>query len=94
MSFVGCIKNNFKDYSTVGKEHQVYGTTTHSYPNCTMPWHQSMLEDQLYNETEMEPCNSNDAYTLYLLNYEFAQKGANMNNSACMGKNAFTTVIK
>ena len=46
-----------------------------------------MLEDQSYNKTEMEPCNDGDTiYALYTLDYNFAQKGANMNNSACMGK--------
>ena len=54
-----------------------------------MPWHQSMLEDQSYNKTELEPCSpgwDGDAYTLYTLDYDFIQKGANMNFSACMGK--------
>ena len=48
-----------------------------------------MLEDQSYNETKMEPCNSTDAYTLYSLDNDFAQKGANMNYSACIGKIGF-----
>ena len=51
-----------------------------------MPWHQSMLGDRSYNETDLEPCNGDDIYTLYELNYDFARKGADMNNSACMGK--------
>jgi hypothetical protein len=46
-----------------------------------------MLDDQSYNETELEPCSEEDTtYALYILDYDFAQKGANTNNSACMGK--------
>ena len=82
------MKTDFKEYSTVGKKYEIWATN-YSYPNCTMPWHQSMLEDQSYNETKMEQCKGDDIFTLWALDYQFVRKGANMNISACRSKTVF-----
>ena len=51
-----------------------------------MPWHQSMLGYQTYNDTEVTTCDSEDAYTLYALDYDFIEKGANFKHANCSGK--------
>ena len=68
-----------------GKERKI-DEKTEKYPNCTMPWHQSMLGKQSYNESDIKPCNGNDAYILYRLDYEFLQSGAKLRIPNCLGR--------
>ena len=80
------LKTDFKKYSTVGKTHTFEKIWKYTYPNCTMPWHQSMLGLQAYNQTDMIACSKTDAYTLWYLDYLFLKMGATMKNPNCMGK--------
>ena len=64
-----CLKQEFKNYSTVGTTHLLDGSN-YTFPNCTMPWHQSMLGITSYNGTE-NICSADDSYTLYYLDYTF-----------------------
>ena len=55
------------------------------YPNCTMPWHQSMLGDHNYSETNNKPCFGEDGYMLYRLDYEFLSDGVKLRVPNCTG---------
>ena len=86
---LGCLKQKFKTFSKVGATHLLSDHKNYTVPNCTMPWHQSMLGMNKYNDTE-NLCNSEDAYNLYFIDYEFlnsALKG-DLNDplNKCKGK--------
>ena len=87
MLFTGCLKASFRGRSRPGKNHTV-GGEPYTVPNCTAPWHQSMLDEQSYDRNSSSVCNSDERYSLYLLDYDFSQGGANMNKTKteCMGK--------
>lgn len=78
------MRQEFKEYSTVGKTYDLDGDE-YTYPNCTMSWHQSMLGILKYNDSEVEVCNQYDAGTLYELDYFFLRKASQM-TTRCKGK--------
>ena len=85
----GCLKTRLKNYSEPGRNHTVEASgQTVTVPNCTSPWHQSLLDEQYYDEDISTVCNRSDLNTLYLLDYDFSQGGANMNETktGCRGK--------
>ena len=85
----GCLKKRLKGYSEPGKNHTVEPSgQTVTVPNCTSPWHQSLLDEQYYDEDVSPVCNRTDLNYLYLLDYDFCQGGANMNETktGCKGK--------
>ena len=87
--FTDCLKHQFKEHSTIGAEHKIQGVTgkmeIFKYPNCTMPWHQSMLGIQKYNDTDWLPCNQTDGYTLYVMDYDYIKQAAAFNYPKCEG---------
>ena len=80
----GCLRQEFKEYCTVGKTYDIDGDE-YTYPNCTMPWHQSMLGILEYNDSEVEVCNEADSSTLNNLDYLFLRK-ASQKTTRCKGK--------
>ena len=89
------MKKDYKNYSQVGKNHKVAGETL-AYPNCTMPWQQSMLGKHwsfTYNQDDVVACdnktmeNSTDplAYLLKQLDYEFVRLGVRLEHPSCSG---------
>ena len=78
------MKEEFKQYSSAGKAYNVDGDK-YTYPNCTTPWHQSMLGMSKYNDSDVEVCNEDDSYTLYRLDYLFLEKATQMVNM-CKGR--------
>ena len=86
MLFTGCLKTSFKSRSKPGKNHTV-GGEPYTVPNCTAPWHQSLLDEQDHDGSISTVCNSSDLNSLYLLDYDFIQGGANVNEAktGCMG---------
>ena len=87
MLLTGCLKTSFRSRSKPGKNHTVQDEP-YSVPNCTAPWHQSLLDEQSYDASNSTVCDSDDRYSLYLLDYDFSQGGANMNETktGCKGK--------
>ena len=64
------------------------GLQTYRYPNCTMPWQQSMLGkhwSSTYNQEEIITCNDTDLSTLFELDYEYLKLAARMNITGCKG---------
>ena len=60
-----------------------------SYPNCTLPWQQSMLGHQWsakFDQSQVTTCNDTEFSTLYSLDYEFLKTSAGLNNENCPGK--------
>ena len=90
MLFTGCLKTSFRSRSKPGENHTVQDEP-YTVPNCTAPWHQSLLDEQSYDASNSTVCDSDDRYSLYLLDYDFSQGGANMNEkkTGCMGKFAY-----
>ena len=80
----GCLKEEFKEYSKVGTNYSFAGGINYTFPNCTTPWHQSMLGINEYNDTDVNVCNSDDAYTVYFIDYEFMLK-ALQGKAKCKG---------
>ena len=91
MLLTGCLKTSFRSRSKPGKNHTVQDEP-YTVPNCTAPWHQSLLDEQSYDENNYTVCDSDERYSLYLLDYDFSQGGANMNKkkTGCMGEFAYT----
>ena len=91
--FLDCLKQEFKLHSIVGKAHNTdLRGHSYTYPNCTIPWHQSMLGIFAYNDTEVKECNAwehgmtrDERWDLYLLDYDFMKK-AITSNTTCLGK--------
>ena len=69
----------------MGTEHEIDGKIE-KYPNCTMPWHQSMLGVRDYNETDVKPCAGENGYMLYRLDYEFLSNATKFIVPTCHGK--------
>ena len=89
MCLIECLKSEYKNHSIVGRE---YSTTWHGirkYPNCTMPWQQSMLEkhwSQTYNQDDVTTCNDTQLTSLNALDYEYLTDAARLNITNCPGK--------
>ena len=83
--FLECLKTEYKRISIAGTEHTFDGSTN-KYPDCTMPWHQSMLDDRNYNESNVKPCFGEDGYILYRLDYDFLSNGTKFRIPSCAGK--------
>ena len=78
-----CLKSDYKQYSIPGTVQ-----TLGKYPNCTMPWQQSMLNmhwSSSYNQSEFNACNATETRTLADLDYEFLKVAARSENSNCPG---------
>ena len=82
--FPACLKEEYKH--TIVKEHTLMEGNVTRYPNCTMPWHQSMLGEQNYNESIIRPCTGDDAYILYRLDYDFISNGTKFKIPSCPGR--------
>ena len=79
------MKEDFKVYSKVGATYTFDGWN-YTYPNCTTPWHQSMLGITKYNDDDVNVCNSYDAYDVYYIDYKFAEKALQGKSKKCKGK--------
>ena len=66
----------------------------YTYPNCTVPWHQSMLGINDYNETEAQVCNDTAYWSTYRLDYDFMEKANSGKNKKCLGKSYIATYVK
>jgi hypothetical protein len=87
MHLIGCLKADYQTYSTIGNAHLV-GDNKLEYPNCTMPWQQSMLGHhwtQRYNQAHVIACNKTDAITMAMLDIKFFKIGARTENPKCLG---------
>ena len=85
--FIDCLKAHYKTFSKIGEEHTVNGKNL-TYPNCTMPWKQSMLGHHVLPATSDEDavgCNKTDAETLIDLDYWYMKEGARTDHLACSG---------
>ena len=88
-----CVKDEFKSLSKVGESNFPYKeagskkTRNVSFPNCTTPWHQSLLGILDYNETDVTVCDSVDAFLLYKLDYQFI-------DNVVKGKSKCTGIIR
>ena len=83
-----------KNYSNPGRNHTVEPSgELVTVPNCTSPWHQSMLDEQFYDEDTATICNKTDLNSLYFLDYDFSQGGANMNETKTGCKGKFVRII-
>ena len=80
------MKTSFRRYSEPERNHTVGGKII-TVPNRTAPWHQSLLDEQDHDGSISTVCNSSDLNSLYLLDYDFIQGGANVNEAktGCMG---------
>ena len=88
-----CLKADYKQYGIPGKE-QSTGYSKATYPNCTMPWQQSMKGDHwspdTYNQDDVKTCNETDMSILYSLDYEYLKVAARSKNPNCLGKVGFS----
>ena len=87
-NLTGCIKSDYKTHSVVGKEYNTTWLGMAKYPNCTLPWQQSMLGmhwSPTFNHNELTACNSTELSTLYSLDYEYLKVAARLNNIYCKG---------
>ena len=87
-SYLGCLKSAYKDHCTVGNEFSSDGYT-YTYPDCTMPWQQSMLDkhwSSTYNQDDVNACNQTQRSSLYYLDYEFLKQAAVLNITGCQGE--------
>ena len=82
--FPGCLKDYFKEFSTIGNRHTSFGEQ-YEYPNCTMPWHQSMLGKFNNYDTQTRSCNREEHTSLYTLDGEFMLRATRKNVSKCPG---------
>ena len=85
---VDCLKSEYKSHSTIGKEHDV-DEEIYTYPNCTMPWQQSMLDkhwSSSYNQDDVIICNNITMSSLYTLDYEYLKQAARLNITGCQGR--------
>ena len=83
-----CLKSDYKDHCIPGTEHYTTWYGLVSYPNCTMPWQQSMLDNHwspLYDQNEVSICNSTELNHLYSLDYEYLKVAARLKNENCQG---------
>ena len=72
-----------------GTKHNTTWKGVVSYPNCTLPWQQSMLGQQWsskFDQSQDTPCNDTQLSILYSLDYEFLKTAAGLNNENCRGK--------
>ena len=58
----------------------------YTVPNCTTPWHQSMLGIHEYNDKDVNVCSSDDAYNLYYIDYDFMLKAMQGKSAKCKRK--------
>ena len=85
---VDCLKSEYKSHSIIGKEHDV-DEEKYKYPNCTMPWQQSMLDQHWSSEYKQEhviTCNDTMASSLFTLDYEYLKQAARLNITGCQGR--------
>ena len=91
-----CLKSDYKAHSVPGSVHLVYGKN-YTYPNCTMPWQQSMLGKHWSptsdDEDELVTCDDTLANTLGYLDYEFLKIAARGDNPNCLGKHIYGIVV-
>ena len=88
MIFVECLKGEYKEHGVVGKEYFTDGTWPYTYPNCTMPWQQSMLGKHWssdYNQSDVITCNDTQLTSLYALDYDYLKLAARLNITKCPG---------
>ena len=82
-----CLKSDYKKHSEIGSVHLVYGYN-YTYPNCTMPWQQSMLgkhwDKSSNNEDELVTCDGTLLNNLFYLDYEFLKIAARGDNPNCL----------
>ena len=78
----------YKDHGIAGNGFSIDGYT-YQYPNCTMPWQQSMLDkhwSSSYNQADVITCNKTQLYSLYYMDYDFLKQAAKLNITGCQGK--------
>ena len=90
MIFVECLKGDYNEHGVVGKEYHTDGTwvPTVTYPNCTMPWQQSMMGKHWssdYNQSDVITCNDTQLTSLYALDYDYLKLAARLNITKCPG---------
>ena len=89
LCLIECLKSDYKNHSIVGKEHIAPWDGIVKYPDCTMPWQQSMLEkhwSQTYKQDDVTACNDTQLSTLYSLDYEYLKAAARLNITNCPGR--------
>ena len=71
-----------------------------TYPNCTMPWQQSMLNkhwSSSYNLLEFAACKNEgldtNLTTLFVLDYDFLKLAARLKNRNCPGNIYFIPLV-
>ena len=68
-----------------------------TYPNCTMPWQQSMLDEHwsvTYNQQETTSCNNDkEIKDLYFLDYKFLKDAASLKIRNCPGSYTFNHIM-
>ena len=85
----GCVKSEYKEHSKAGREHKTEIDVITAYPNCTMPWRQSMLDEHWstdYNQEDVSTCNDTEIKALYVLDYAFLKDAASLNIKNCPGR--------
>ena len=84
-----CLKSDYKAHSVPGSVYLMDGYN-YTYPNCTMPWQQSMLgkhwDTSSNDEDEAPTCDDTLANTLMYLDYDFLKIAARGDNPNCLGK--------
>ena len=90
-----CLKSDYKAHSVPESVYVVDGYN-YTYPNCTMPWQQSMLGKHwsvTYNEDEVLTCDDILANTLFYLDYEFLKIAARGDNPNCLVKYIHAIIV-
>ena len=96
LTILECLKSDYKKHSETGSVHLFYGKN-YTYPNCTMPWQQSMLGKHLDttsdDEDELVTCDGTLLDNLFYLDYEFLKIAARGDNPNCLGKHIYGIVV-
>ena len=80
--------SDYKQYSIPGTMQKDISGKYVKYPNCTMPWQQSMLNmhwSSSYIQLDFNACNDTEILTLMDLDYEFLKQAARSENLNCPG---------
>ena len=90
LTIIECLKSDYKAHSVPGSVYLMDGYN-YTYPNCTMPWKQSMLGKHLgdtssNDEDEVLTCDDTLANTLMYLDYDYLKIAARGDNPNCLGK--------
>ena len=90
LTIIECLKSDYKAHSVPGSVYLMDGYN-YTYPNCTMPWQQSMLGKHLGDtssngEDEVLTCDDTLANTLMYLDYDYLKIAARGDNPNCLGK--------